>query len=155
MRIVVLALTVLITQGCASFTHYPVQYDSAPQAAKVYCDGEFKGWTPTIVLIDKDRIQTNGKLDVGMCYAEWESGFKQNFFTIIDTNEDPKGKVFTVYRPQSQIGILLDLEAVNENEERREARREAFIKAYEEAKANSPCNTLNPNVACVLPIEPE
>ena len=76
-KIVLLALAVAMTcSGCSSY--YNFRFDSDPEAAKVYCGGNYFGTTPFYMHADKDTIDKNisgSYLDTGTpCDVIWPSG---------------------------------------------------------------------------------
>lgn len=77
-KIVLLALgaVAMTCSGCSSY--YNFRFDSDPEAAKVYCGGNYFGTTPFYMHADKDTIDKNisgSYLDTGTpCDVIWPSG---------------------------------------------------------------------------------
>jgi len=71
------------------FRYAEIKYDTYPQSADIFCDGEYKGKSPTKVIQYKATLKKNSFYNVKLkkCKAVWSSGYTLEYPESIESDK--------------------------------------------------------------------
>jgi hypothetical protein len=99
LKLLFICSLITLGSGCAS-NRYSVTYDSNPQGAEVFCNGQSHGYTPvTLYYTLNEQTKKNGVLRTLPCDVKWVSGASGSLNTVFDLKQFPNGVITTTSRP--------------------------------------------------------
>ena len=118
-KVILLAIAITtICSGCSSY--YNFKFDSDPEAAKVYCGGNYFGTTPFFMHAEKDVIDKNRNgeyIDTGTpCDVVWPSGAQAKTPRYVRAGRSDT-VVIHVARPRDYPNLKLDYLVAKQNEQ--------------------------------------